>query len=271
MNLATALFKTSIGRKILMAVTGLVLVGFVTGHLVGNLHIFGEPDEINGYAAFLQGLGPALWGIRLFLLACVALHIWAGVALTMENWQARPAEYEARHTIQATLASRSMRVTAVVVFFFILYHLAHFTIGTGEANGFFQGQSFKSNLPTYEMKHDFHLLGLLLVKQGTEVHDVYSMVVKGFSSRIVSGFYLIAVGLLAFHLWHGIESMFQTLGLKTDRWGAFLRGVTRVYCVAYFAGNILIVGSILGGWVGPHTSLPAGPPIHASAAAEAHP
>lgn len=264
MNLAVALFKTSIGRKILMAVTGLILIGFVTGHLVGNLHLFGEsPDELNGYAHFLQGLGPMLWVVRAGLLAAVVLHIWAGVSLTMESWQARPTEYEFRHTIQATLASRAIRWTGLVVFFFILYHLAHFTVGVD--GGFFQGQSFKTRLGyEYAMQHDFHLLGFLLVPAGTQVHDVFNMVVLGFQSPVVSGFYIIAVGLLAFHLWHGAESMFQTLGIKTHRWGGGLRLLVRAYCVVYFLGNLAIPGAVLAGVIKPHAP-PAAAAAHAPA------
>ena len=262
MNLAVVLFKSSIGRKILMAVTGLLLIGFVTGHLIGNLHVFGHPDEINGYAHFLQGLGPVLWLVRLGLLVVVILHIWAGVVLTIENMQARPAEYDFKHTIQATLASRAMRVTGVVVFAFILYHLAHFTIGLGGT--LFQGGSFKTALPQYTMQHDFHLLGLLLVTAGTEVHDVFNMVTIGFQSPIVSAFYIVAVGLLAFHLWHGVESAFQTLGLKTGRWAGCLRFLARAFCILYFLGNLAIPGSILLGLVEPHaaTALAASAPLH---------
>ena len=82
MSLLRNLFTSSIGRKFLMAVTGLVLIGFVTGHLVGNLQIFSPPDKINGYAHFLQSLGPTLWMMRVFLLVCVAIHLWTGIALT---------------------------------------------------------------------------------------------------------------------------------------------------------------------------------------------
>ncbi|BET65655.1 hypothetical protein ASA1KI_05730 [Opitutales bacterium ASA1] len=250
MNLVAALFSSSIGRKILMAVTGLILIGFVTGHLVGNLHVFGEPDEINGYAHFLQGLGPILWFVRLGLLATVVLHVWAAVALTLENRKARPREYGFKHTIQASLASRTMRWTGFIVLAFILYHLAHFTFGVN--GSFFQGDTFKSALPHYVMHEDFHLAGVLLVTQGTEVHDVHTMIVRGFQSPIVSGFYILAVGLLAFHLWHGFESMFQTLGLKTNRWGSCLRVATRAFCVLYFLGNLTIPASILFGLVEPH-------------------
>lgn len=263
MNLIAALFKTSIGRKILMAVTGLLLVAWVTGHLFGNLHLFGSPDEINGYAHFLQSLGPVLWIERAVLLLLVVLHIWAAYVLTLENMRARPENYTARHTIQATLASRTMRWTGAIVLFFLLYHLAHFTIGVRGA--FFEGQYFKGRIAPYVMQHDFHLLGFLLVKAGTTVDDVFTMVVQGFQNPIVAGFYIIAVGLLSFHLWHGIESMFQTLGLRTRRWSGFLSGVARLFCVAYFAGNLLIVGSVLAGYVRPlDGSTPGQPEAHAS-------
>ena len=262
MNLVAALFTSSIGRKVLMAVTGLILIGFVTGHLIGNLHVFGEPDEINGYAHFLQGLGPVLWIVRLTLLAAVILHVWAAVVLTLENRKARPAEYGFKHTIQATLASRTMRITGFVVLAFVLYHLAHFTIGLN--GGLFQGDTFKTRLPEYTMREDFHLLGFLLVSAGTQVHDVYAMVVRGFQSPIVSGFYIIAVGLLSFHLWHGFESMFQTLGLRTSQWAGFLRVVTRAFCILYFLGNLAVPAAILMGVVELHSapSLAAHAPAH---------
>ncbi|MGH8020870.1 MAG: succinate dehydrogenase cytochrome b subunit [Opitutaceae bacterium] len=261
MNLAAALFTSSIGRKILMAVTGLILLGYVTVHLVGNLHIFGAPDEINGYAHFLQGLGPVLWSVRIILLAAVVLHIWAGVVLTLENRKARKSEYEFRHTIQATFASRTMRITGLVVFFFILYHIAQFTVGVD--GDFFQGDHFKTRLPEYTMHEDFHLFGFLMVPAGTEVHDVFTMVVRSFQSPIVSAFYIISVGLLAYHLWHGFESMFQTLGLKTARWTRCLRILTRAFCVLYFVGNLTIPAAVLFGWVEPHAaSSLAHAPVH---------
>jgi len=251
MNLAAALFKSSIGRKIVMAVTGLVLLGFVTGHLIGNFHVFGEPEEINGYAHFLQGLGPLLWLVRLGLLACVGLHIWAAVVLTLENQQARPQEYQRKKWLQASLASQWMRTSGLVVLAFIIYHLLHFTIGVN--NGAFVGDAFKAH-HEYTMQHDFHLVGFLMVAKGTVVHDVHHMMVQGFLNPIVAVAYIVAVGLLSFHLWHGIESMFQTLGLKTSRWSAALKFLSRAYCVAYFAGNAFIVGAIFSGAVKPHAA-----------------
>jgi succinate dehydrogenase cytochrome b subunit len=249
MQLVAALFKSSIGRKIVMAVTGLVLLGFVTGHLIGNFHLFGAPEEINGYAAFLQSLGLLLWGVRLFLLVCVGLHIWAAVVLTLENRNARPEEYESKRWIQASLASRWMRTSGLLVLAFLIYHLLHFTIGVNSPA--FVGEHFKAH-HEYVMNHDFHLFGFLMVPAGTTVHDVYDMMVYGFMNPIVAAAYLIAIALLSFHLWHGIESMFQTLGLKTGRWSGALRFLARAYCLLYFAGNAFIVGAVLTGTVRPH-------------------
>ena len=120
-----------------MAVTGLVLIGFVVGHLVGNLQVFQHPDALNGYAQFLHNLGPLLWLARLGLIASVVLHIWAATALTLENNAARGAvPYGVSQTIRATLASRAMRVTGYIVLAFLIYHLAHFTWGVVQAETF---------------------------------------------------------------------------------------------------------------------------------------
>src|SRR3954464_10141162 len=126
------LFRSSIGRKFLMAVTGLILIAFVIGHLVGNLQVFSGPDRLNGYAHFLQSLGPTLWAARIGLLIAVGIHVWAATVLTLENHAARQTKYGVKHTIRATLASRTMRWTGYVVFAFILYHLAHFTLGIAQ-------------------------------------------------------------------------------------------------------------------------------------------
>src|SRR5581483_6116029 len=156
MTLLGSLFRSSIGRKILMAVSGLILIGFVIGHLVGNLQIFQEPDHINGYAVFLRSMGPTLWIARLILIAAVLVHVWAATVLTLENKAARGAEpYAFKHTIRATLASRTMRLTGYVVLAFIVYHLAHFTWGWA------QKDTFKENLPRYTMQNDYRVLGFV--------------------------------------------------------------------------------------------------------------
>lgn len=246
MSLLRNLFTSSIGRKFLMAATGLVLVGFVTGHLVGNLQVFSAPDKLNGYAHFLQSLGPTLWVMRLFLLACVGIHIWTGIALTLENRRARGAEaYGTKRFLRATLASRTMHLTGLVVLAFLVYHLAHFTIGVAGAD------YFKTALDEYRMTSEYHLFGFPIVAAGQSVHDVYSMVFFGFSRPLVSLFYIVAVGLLTYHLWHGADSMFQSFGWRNAKWSSGLRKVVALYCIIYFLGNLAIPGAILTGLVKP--------------------
>lgn len=249
MNLVGILFRSSIGRKFLMAVTGVILIGFVVGHLVGNLQVFSHPDKINGYAQFLHQLGPLLWVARIGLLVAVGIHIWAATVLTLENKRARgPEPYGFKNTIRATLASRTMRLTGYVVLAFIVYHLAHFTLGAAQSG------TFKSALPAYTMAADYAVAGFPVVKAGAAVPDVHSMVILGFQNTLVSLFYIVAVGLLSFHLLHGFDSLFQTLGWRSGRWSAGLRRVAIVFCVVYFAGNLAIPGAVLTGKLQPRAA-----------------
>jgi succinate dehydrogenase / fumarate reductase cytochrome b subunit len=201
------------------------LFGVVTGHLVGNLQIFLPPEKINHYGHLLESLGSALWLIRGFLLVCLVVHVWAAVVLTLENRAARPAAYGIDTVNRATLASRVMARTGIVVLAFIVYHLAHYTVRLGHPEW---------SAHTYKLA------------DGTMVRDVYQMVVQGFSHVGVSGFYIIAVGLLSYHLAHGITSMFQTFGLKNENWTRCLERFAVVYCWAYFLLNALIPLSVLG-------------------------
>jgi succinate dehydrogenase / fumarate reductase cytochrome b subunit len=249
MTLLGRFFGSTIGRKILMAVTGVVLIVFVVGHLVGNLQIFEDPDRINGYAQFLHSLGPALWVVRVVLLSCAAIHIWAGTALAIDARRARGSEpYKSQVWIQAAVASRYMRWTGYVVLAFILYHLAQFTLGIA------QPASFKENLPAYTMRADYHVLGFTVVRAGTVVADVRSMVILGFSNPVVAVFYIVAVGLLALHLLHGADSLFQTLGLRNRRWAGGLRAVVTIGCALSFLGNLAIPGSVLAGILAPQAA-----------------
>ena len=237
--------RSSIGRKFLMAITGLLLIAFVIGHLVGNLQVFSGPDKLNGYAHFLQSLGPILWVVRLGLLAIVGVHIWAATVLTLENNEARNVPYSVKHTIRATLASRTMRWTGYVVLAFIVYHIAHFTVGVAQA------ASFKGALNEYTMKAEYHVAGFPVVAANTEVKDVYSMVVLGFQNPVVAIFYIIAVGLLSLHLLHGADSLFQTLGWRTGKWAGALRKICIVLATVYFLGNLSIPASALLGKLQP--------------------
>lgn len=257
MSLFRNVFCSSLGKKYIMAVTGFFLVLFAIGHLVGNFQIFSHPDKINGYGHFLHGLGPLLWVVRIGLLGIVGLHIWAAVQLTLENRAARPVDYGFKNTIQATLASRTMRMTGFIVLAFLIYHIAHFTTGWAQAD------TFKTQLGEYVMTQDYGVLGITVVKAGTPVLDVHTMMVRGFQPLWVSLFYIIAVGLLSFHMLHGVESMFQSLGLRTNRWGGFLHRVAQAFCILYFVCNLAIPGSVLLGKVKEHN--PSRPVAHAAA------
>lgn len=251
MNLVGSLFGTTLGRKLLMAVTGVVLILFIVGHLIGNLQVFEAPDKINGYAYFLHSLGPALWIERAVLLACAVIHIWAGTALAVADRRARGGEpYRVRTWIQAPLASRYMRWTGYVVLAFVVYHLAQFTFGAAQAS------TFKDHLPPYVMAQDYKVFGLTAVRAGTPVPDVQSMVLRGFENPAVAIFYIVAVGLLSIHLLHGADSLFQTLGWRNARWSGALGKVVAVFCLVYFLGNLAIPGSVL---IGAKAPRPLGP------------
>ena len=245
MNLVGSLFGSSIGRKILMAVTGVILIGFAVGHLVGNLQVFQHPDHLNGYAQFLHNLGPLLWVARIGLIVAVVIHIWAATVLTLENKKARGSDYGFKHTIQATLASRAMRWTGYIVGLFLLYHLAHFTIGAAGT------ATFKDNLPAHTMGNTYRVAGFPVIDAGAKVADVHTMVIRGFQQPVVAILYIVAVGLLSLHLLHGFDSLFQTLGLRNAKWSAFLRKVSVAFCLLYFIGNLAIPGAVLAGKLQP--------------------
>ena len=246
MSLVCNLLRSSVGRKFLMAVTGFILVAFVTGHLVGNLQIFAHPDKINGYAHFLQSLGPALWVVRLTLLACAVIHVWAAATLSIENYQARgPERYGVHKWLAAAVASRYMKVSGVVVGVFIVYHLLHFT--TGQV----QSATFKAALTEYHMTAPFALLGFPIVAEGAHVHDVWSMVYLGFANPVVSVVYVIGIALLTLHLWHGADAMFQSVGLRNEKWSSCLRRVVGVYCLLYLLGNVAMPAAVLTGAIKP--------------------
>jgi len=255
MNLAGNLFRTTIGRKFLMAITGVILIGFIVGHLVGNLQIFEDPDRINGYAHFLQSLGPALWIARAILLLCVVIHIWAATVLVLADRRARgPVPYRVQTWLQATFASRYMRWTGYVVLAFIIFHLAQFSLGAVTP------ETYKANLPPYQMASDYHVLGFIVVRAGTPVLDVHTMVIKSFQNAAVSGFYILAVGLLSLHLLHGADSLFQTFGWRNGRWARGLRGIVTLCCLAYFLGNLAIPGAVLSGILTPRLAATAAIP-----------
>jgi succinate dehydrogenase / fumarate reductase cytochrome b subunit len=181
-----------------MALTGLALWGFVLGHLAGNLQVFAGPEKINAYAAFLKSQGGLLWGARLGLIAMVVLHVASAVSLSAQNRAARPVPYGNGVPPQAaSYASRTMLMSGLIIAAFVVYHLLHYTLLVPAVN--LTGTDFSQ----------FHEQ----LKDGTQRHDVYKMLILGFQKPAVSLFYLIAVGLLSLHLSHGLSAMFQSLGI----------------------------------------------------------
>ncbi len=187
MLLINKIFGSSVGRKLAVGVTGLMLSGFILGHLIGNLQVFAGPDAVNSYAAKLQSLGPVLWVIRLVLLTAFISHVVLSIKLKMENSAARPVRYAQEKTIRATLASLTMPVSGLVILAFLVYHILHFTTG-----------GFHSEY--YHMK-DY-----------AGRHDVYSMIVMSFRDPLISLSYLTAVSMLSLHFRHAVQSVFQTFG-----------------------------------------------------------
>jgi succinate dehydrogenase / fumarate reductase cytochrome b subunit len=226
-NRLMALWCTVIGKKIVMAVTGLVLIGFVIGHVVGNLKIFSGPDGINAYSRFLRevgqpelGYGQLLWLVRIALLVCVGLHITAAVQLTRMSRAARPVGYSVKRNVETTFAARMMRWGGVLLVLFIIFHLLHLT---GGIVGFSAGQ-FK------------HLA-------------VYQNVVAAFAIWPVAVFYIVAMCALCLHLSHGIWSMLQTLGWSTARNEAKLKLLSRVIAIMVFLGFTSVPVAVMAGWL----------------------
>jgi succinate dehydrogenase / fumarate reductase cytochrome b subunit len=199
-----------------MAVSGLALFLFVVGHMLGNLQIFLGPDAINAYGFFLQSKPELVWAARIGLLVMVVLHIWSAIKLSAENRAARPESYGNYKAVGSSYASRTMLVSGLVILTFIIYHLLHFTVQAEGIN--FANTNFK----------DLH--------DGQQRHDIYNMMVIGFSNPVVSIFYIVSMALLCLHLSHGVSSMFQSLGWKNKKYGKFLDRL------AWVVAAILIVG-----------------------------
>ena len=231
MNALSAFCRSSIGRKMIVAVTGVILILFVIGHLLGNLQIFLGPEWINAYSQHLRDLGPLLWFIRLILLVTVILHIYFTVLLAIENKRARPAGYIDRNYVKASWASRHMVVSGLVVLAFIIFHLLHFT-----------ARKFNPQFP-------------LLKLDPLNRYDVYSMMVYGFQNVYVSIFYVIGLFLLTLHLTHGSSSFFQSLGLNDQKLTPRLAVGGRIFAWLLFIGYTSIPVAVLLGLVEPAQQL----------------
>jgi succinate dehydrogenase / fumarate reductase, cytochrome b subunit len=220
------LYQSSIGKKIIVALTGAAMMGFLMAHLLGNLLIFAGPDAINSYGKKLHDLGPLLYVARFGLLATVVIHIVATIQLVRMNRAARPQKYAVDTVRQASKSSRIMIWSGLTILAFILYHLAHFTWALG--NDYRNPAFTRYWLP-----------------DGS--HNIYTMVIDGFRVWYVSAFYIIAMFLLCSHLSHGFSSVFQTLGLATTRTRQPINIAGNLFAWGLFLGNISIPLAILSG------------------------
>ena len=198
-----------------MAITGVLLFGFVVFHMLGNLQIFLGQDALNAYAATLQKLPELLWPARLILLTALLLHILVAIQLSFENKKARPQGYVSKGNVQASYASRTMMLSGVIVLLFIIYHLAHFTFGRVHSEV-------------------FHLTD----RMGR--HDVYSMVVLSYQNVWISSLYILSMLLLCLHLSHGFFSLFQSLGLSNEKFQPGLALFSKIFALIIFIGNSAI-------------------------------
>jgi succinate dehydrogenase / fumarate reductase cytochrome b subunit len=227
--------RSSLGSKYLMALTGLVLTAFVIGHMVGNLQVFEGRDALNAYAQALKGMPVLLWGARLILLTAFVLHVAYGVRLWLANRAARPVPYHYKTYREATLASRTMLWTGLVILAFVLFHLAQYTfglIGTAPVVNPMTNQPSINQTTGQQVR-----VGYLELRDPKGRPDVYTMTIYGFRNPFISLGYVAAMALLCFHLSHGVQSLFQSLGLNHPRWMPFLRGLSLGVAVVIFVGN----------------------------------
>jgi succinate dehydrogenase / fumarate reductase cytochrome b subunit len=222
MSRVTALTHSLVGKKIVMAVTGVVLLLYVLGHMAGNLKFFLGRDHFNAYAEGLRtvgapffGHGQLLWLIRLALLAAVGLHIWAAYEVTRASWAARPEDYRRLQLVETTYAARTMRWGAVILLLFIVFHLLDLTFGS--------------------------------VNPGFVPGDAYDNVLATFGRVPVTAVYVLAMGVLCLHMYHGIYSGFQTLGLNHPRFNHLRRGFALVFATLVAVGFVSVPLAVLAG------------------------
>lgn len=224
MSRVQRLLGSLVGKKVVMAATGVILLGFVLAHMAGNLKVFQGPEHFNAYAEGLRtvgapffGRGQLLWVARIVLLAAVGLHIWAAWAVTRASWAARPEGYKRLDLIETTYAARTMRWGGVLIVVYVVYHLLDLTFGKANPS-FVPG-------------------------------DVYHNLVASFQQTPVALAYIAAVAVLAFHMYHGIYSAFQTLGLNHPKYNRWRRGFATGYTFVVTTGFIAVPLAVLAGVV----------------------
>lgn len=216
------LFSDSIGRKAVMAVTGLLMVLFIIGHMLGNLTIFAGQDGINSYAQHLHELAPIVWGTRLVMGVAVLLHVVLAIQITMENSAAKPEKYAVTNLLRATFASKTMIWTGVIIAVFVGYHLLQFT---------------------------FRVTPDVVVGMDGDRFDVFTMMLKSLDHTLIAVIYVVAMLSLFLHLTHGIQSAFQTLGLANalllPRYTVAGKVLSGIFLVGFASIPVVIVFGLL--------------------------
>lgn len=245
----------SLVKKYLMAATGLVLVLFLLGHVVGNLQMFQAPEKINTYAHMLHALPPAaLWGFRVFMFVCIVVHFGLAIKLKLENLAARGNEpYSAKATRYAAWSARAMILSGIVIIAFVVWHLLQFTV-------------FKETgcLAAYENATEITVVGghgffgymgqhgndAVVMKY--QVFDVFQMVYNAFANPLISLGYIVAMLLLLSHLSHGAHSMFQSVGLRNEKLRPIFRAIALLYALFVCFGLIAVPAGVLSGVIKPN-------------------
>ena len=213
MQRALTLHQTTIGKKLIMALSGLIIVGFTIGHFLGNLNLYRGPEAMDGYAEALQGLPPLVWGTRLLLLFAFGAHIASAFSLWNRNRQARGSRYKVHKDLATDYAARTMYWSGPILLLFIVYHLLHFTI-----------------LPAHP-------------------GEVYRNVVEGFQNPLIAGVYIAGNLALGFHIFHGIYSAFQTVGANHPRYNTYRRDLAIAICAVITIGNLSFPIAVLAGFI----------------------
>jgi len=228
MSWAKNFIQSSIGAKVAMALSGIILVGFVIGHMLGNLQIFLGQDALNSYAQTLHSIPVLLWGTRLIVGLAIIVHIVSGIRLSLLNKSARPTRYTKKSYVRASLGSRTMQLSALVLFAFIIYHLLHFTLG---------------------VTHPEDKALTQTLANGMTRPDVYGMVINSFLNPVISISYIVAMLLLGLHLSHGASSMFQSLGLHHHKYNSLFSKAGPALALIIIIGNCSMPLAVLMGVV----------------------
>jgi len=224
MRRVTSLYRTSVGKKFFMAVSGFILIGFLVAHMVGNLKMYMGADSFNHYAEFLREVGypilphmAGLWLFRIVLLACVGLHMLSAWQVYTQSRNARGSKYTKEESLSFAYASRTMRWGGVIIATFVIYHLFHFTIGTAHPQ-FVHGEAYQN-------------------------------VIIGFDNLLVVAFYVLALIMVTFHLYHGLWSAFQTVGANHPKYNPIRRPLALVLALLLFAGFMTVPVGVMAGFL----------------------